>query len=41
MVRCEISVPETPVSIPTLAQVCWTVIDENSDTCYAGMQFVL
>jgi PilZ domain len=42
LVRCEISVSEIPVSIPTLMQVRWTrKKGRQSDTYFIGLQFLL
>lgn len=42
VVRCEIGVSETPVSIPTLMQVRWTRRQNlQADTYLAGLQFLL
>jgi hypothetical protein len=42
LVRCEIGVPELPVSIPTLMQVRWTRKQSlQADTYLTGLQFLL
>ena len=42
LVRCEISVSEIPVTIPTLMQVRWTRKQSlQADTYLAGLQFLL
>jgi hypothetical protein len=42
LVRCEISVSEIPVSIPTLMQVRWTRKKSlQADTYLTGLQFLL
>lgn len=42
LVRCEISVSEIPVSIPTLMQVRWTRKQSlHADTYLTGLQFLL
>jgi hypothetical protein len=41
-VRCEISVSEIPVRIPTLMQVRWTRKQSlQADTYVTGLQFLL
>ena len=41
MVRCDIPVGETPVSIPTLAQVRWSLVDDKLITYRAGLHFII
>ena len=42
LVRCEIGISETPVSIPTLMQVRWTRKQNlQADTYLTGLQFLL
>lgn len=42
LVRCEISVSEIPISIPTLMQVRWTRKQSlQADTYLSGLQFLL